>query len=190
MNAVCLQCGIPARASGGSFCRRCGLVYGERPRAYMEPTCPVCYQLAGSDGRFEALGTGHERVDLVGHMEEHDRHPVGDDEYLESLRQGDDVCIGRWRAPYDLVRRYLVLGVLEAGRGRRALHNALLTAMGQLARWDAQTTIVGDQPAWAEARAALAEVMERYHARSGSQVRPMMSMAEPGPERGWSGARR
>ncbi len=167
MSAVCLQCGVPASVRGGTFCRRCGLAYGAPPRADMEPTCPVCYEQAGDDGRFESLGAGHGRLDLVAHREEHEQHPVGDDGYLESLRRGDDVHIGRWRAPYDLVRRYLVLGVVDAGRGRRALHDALLMAMGQLARWDAETSIIGDQPAWAEARAALADVMERYHVRTG-----------------------
>ncbi len=176
MSAVCLQCGIAARTSA-SFCRRCGLVYGAPPRAYMEPTCPVCYQLAGSDGRFESLSPGQGRVDLVRHRDEHEQHPVGDDEYLESLRQGDDVCIGRWRAPHDVVRRYLVLGVVDAGRGRSVRHDALLTAMAQLARWDAETSIIGDQQAWAEARAALVRVMERYHVRTAFRPRPIGSAA-------------
>ena len=41
-------------------------------------------------------------------MREHDRHPVGDDEWLETLREGDRLRWGRWSAPFDTVRRYLV----------------------------------------------------------------------------------
>jgi hypothetical protein len=96
-------------------------------------------------------------------MAEHSAAPVGDDEYLESLREGDSVRVGRWMAPFELVRRYLVLGVVDAGRSRRVLHNALVLAMGQVARWGPDATVVGDQPEWAEARQALAHLMERYH---------------------------
>ena len=38
---------------------------------------------------------------------EHDRHPVGDDDWLETLREGDRLRMGRWSAPFDVVRRYL-----------------------------------------------------------------------------------
>jgi hypothetical protein len=96
-------------------------------------------------------------------MAEHTQAPVGDDEYLESLREGESVRVGRWMAPFDLVRRYLVLGVVDAGRSRRLLHNALVLAMGQVARWGPDAAVVGDQPEWAEARQALAYLMERYH---------------------------
>ena len=164
---VCLQCGVPAVSSGGSFCRRCGLPYGAPPRRFMAPTCPICYRDAGDDGRFESIWPGRGRVDLVRHMAEHADAPVGDDEYLESLREGEHVRVERWRAPYELVRRYLVLGVVDAGHSRRLLHNALLVAMGQTARWGTAAVIVGDQPEWAAAREALARLMERYH-----RVRP------------------
>ena len=46
---------------------------------------------------------------------EHDRHPVGDDEWLETLREGDRLRWGRWTAPFDVVRRYLVTGQVDAG---------------------------------------------------------------------------
>ncbi|MGO9207071.1 MAG: hypothetical protein ACLQBX_12995 [Candidatus Limnocylindrales bacterium] len=160
---VCLQCGVAATSAGGTFCRRCGLPYGAPPRAYMAPTCPICYRDAAADGRFESVVSGQGRVDLVRHMAEHTQAPVGDDEYLESLREGESVRVGRWMAPFELVRRYLVLGVFDAGRSRRVLHNALVLAMGQVARWGPDAVVVGDQPEWAEARQALAHLMERYH---------------------------
>ena len=160
---VCLQCGMATASAGGTFCRRCGLAYGAPPRAYMAPTCPICYRDAADDGRFESVVPGQGRVDLVRHMEEHSGAPVGDDDYLESLREGESVRVGRWSAPFELVRRYLVLGVIDAGRSRRILHNALLLAMGQMVRFGPDATVVGDQPELAEARQALANVMERYH---------------------------
>ncbi|MGC8635215.1 MAG: hypothetical protein ACP5VP_11285 [Candidatus Limnocylindrales bacterium] len=158
---VCLQCGMAAASPGGTFRRRCGLPYGAPPRAYMAPTCPICYRDAAEDGRFESVVPGHGRVDLVRHMAEHTAAPVGDDEYLETLREGEQVRVGRWSAPFDLVRRYLVLGVVDAGRSRRVLHNALLLAMSQMARWGPDGSVVGDQPEWAEARQALSRLMER-----------------------------
>ncbi len=161
---VCLQCGVQATIAGATFCRRCGLPYGAAPRPYMAPTCPVCYRDAGADGRFDSLVNPRlGRVDLVRHMAEHAQVPVGDDEYLESLREGDTVRVERWTAPFDLVRRYLVLGVVDGGHSRRVLHNALLMAMGQVARWGPDAVLVGDQAEWAEARAALVRLMDRYH---------------------------
>jgi hypothetical protein len=129
----------------------------------MAPICPICYRDAAADGRFVSVVPGQGRVDLVRHMAEHSAAPVGDDEYLESLREGESVRVGRWMAPFELVRRYLVLGVVDAGRSRRVLHNALVLAMGQVARWGPDATVMGDQPEWAEARQALAHLMERYH---------------------------
>ncbi len=137
----------------------------------MAPTCPICYRDAGSDGRFDSLVGGRARVDLVCHQEEHALVPVGDDEYLESLREGDVVRIGRWRVPFDLLRRYLVIGVVDAQRSRQALHDALLVAMSQVARWGEAAVMPDDRPEWAEARAALAAVMERYHGVP-SRLRP------------------
>jgi hypothetical protein len=101
---------------------------------------------------------------MVAHVAEHERFPVGDDEWLESLRRGDRIRIGRWDAPYDVVRRYLVTGVVDAGRQRTMRHDTVVTAMAQLARWGPTSVpAVGDQPDWREARAAVAAAMERYH---------------------------
>ena len=161
----CLQCGVLAPRSGQTFCRRCGLPYGDPPRAAADlPTCPICYRAMDDDGRVPARG-GHSRVDLVGHMAEHERYPVGDDDFLESLREGDRIRIGRHYAPFDLVRRYLVTGVLEGGRRRAMEHTAIVTAMKQVARWGTGGHVIGDQTEWVEARAAVSALMERYHAR-------------------------
>jgi hypothetical protein len=100
------------------------------------------------------------------HVAEHERFPVGDDEWLESLRQGDRVRVGRWFAPFDAVRRYLVTGVVDGGRLRAERHDAVVTAMTQIARWGVSGEILGDQPEWREARAAVAALMERYHRRT------------------------
>ena len=79
------------------------------------PTCPVCYRSSDDDGRFSSQLHPTERIDLPRHVAEHDRVPVGDDEYLESLREGARIRIGRWMAPFDLVRRYLVTGAVDGG---------------------------------------------------------------------------
>lgn len=163
---VCLQCGVPGSGRPGAFCRRCGLPYGEPPRQYHAPVCPICYQTADDDGRFAGLG-GHGRLDLHAHMSDHDQHPVGDDDMLERLREGDLVRVGRWKVPFDLLRQYLVLGTIDGGRARRQRHDAVLTAMGQLAKWGRDCVVLGDQADWAEARAALVDLMERYHRRAG-----------------------
>jgi hypothetical protein len=163
---VCLQCGTPAVRADVTFCRRCGLPYGAAPRADAElPVCPVCYVTVDEDGRLPSLALPGLRVDLVHHRAEHDRHPVGDDEWLETLREGDRLRWGRWTAPFDVVRRYLVTGQIEAGRQRQIAHDAIVTAMTQLRRWGADGEIFGDQPEWAAARAAVSELMERYAVR-------------------------
>ncbi len=125
----------------------------------------MCYRVADPDGLIASPLQPARRVPLVTHLHEHDRAPVGDDDWLETLREGDRIRIGRWRAPYDLVRRYLVTGVVDAGRTRAARHDAIVTAMTQVARWGPDAAIFGDQPEWAEARAAVAELLERYHRR-------------------------
>lgn len=159
----CLQCGVVAPRPEITFCRRCGLPFGAPPRADAAlPSCPVCYRTMDTDGRTRAR-SGPGRLDLVAHIAEHDRFPVGDDEYLESLREGDRIRIGRHYAPFDLVRRYLVTGAVEGGRRRSFEHSAIVTAMKQLARWGSATTILGDQADWVEARAAVGRLMERYH---------------------------
>jgi hypothetical protein len=161
---ACLQCGTPATSS--RFCRRCGLPVGAAPRPDVElPSCHVCYRTVEEDGRLASLTLPGRRVDLVEHLAEHDRHPVGDDDYLESLRSGDRIRIGRWSASFDVVRRYLVTGNVNGGRRREFEHNAIVNAMTQLRRWgpDAGAKILGDQPEWQAARAAVSELMEQYH---------------------------
>ena len=161
---VCLQCGTAAANPSITFCRRCGLPFGAPPRADATlPICPICYAETGDDGRLPSYQRSRGRVDLVAHMEEHDQFPVGDDDYLESLRVGDAIRVGRWQAPFDLVRRYLVTGAFDGGRQRAYQHSAIVNAMAQLKRWGPGTDIFGDQPEWRDARAAVSELMERYH---------------------------
>ena len=166
IETACLQCGTPAGNSFASFCRRCGLPYGERPRAEVTlPSCPICYRTVDDDGRLVSLQGYGSRVDLVRHQAEHELHPVGDDDWLESLREGDRVRIGQWSAPFEVVRRYLVTGQVEAGRGRALAHDAIVNAMTQISRWGPDGVIFGDQPELAAARAAVTQLMERYAAR-------------------------
>jgi Zn-finger nucleic acid-binding protein len=164
---VCLQCGMMAASADIAFCRRCGLSIGAAPRANAElPTCPICYATVGDDGRLPSLQSAGRRLDLVAHMSEHDRYPVGDDDYLESLRFGDMIRIDRWQAPFELVRRYLVTGAIDGGRRRSYQHSAIVTAMSQIRRWGHEAEIFGDQEEWREARDAVSALMERYQ-RSG-----------------------
>jgi hypothetical protein len=157
---------MPAMSGRGTFCRRCGLPFGRPPRADAElPTCPVCYRTVDDDGRLASLDRPGTRVDLVRHQAEHDRHPVGDDDWLETLREGDRIRVGRWSAPFETVRRYLVSGQIEAGRNRALAHDLIVTAMTQLRRWGPDGLILGDQPEWAEARVAVSRLMERYARR-------------------------
>jgi hypothetical protein len=168
---ACLQCGTPAASERATFCRRCGLPYGAPPRRDAPlPACPICYREVGDDGRLPSTSHHGRRLDLQAHIAEHDRHPVGDDELLESLREGDRIRIGRWTAPFDVVRRYLVTGSLDGGRRRTFEHNTIVSAMTQLRRWgaDAGAHILGDQPEWEAARAAVSELMEHYHRRRAS----------------------
>jgi hypothetical protein len=163
---VCLQCGTASTRPGAQMCRRCGLRFGDAPPSDARLVeCPVCYRTSDDDGRFASQLRPGTRLDVHGHVAEHDRDPVGDDAWLETLREHDRIRIGRWTAPFDLVRRYLVTGAVDAGRNRLAQHNAIVTAMTQIQRWGPDPAIHGDQPAWRAARDAVAEVMERYHAR-------------------------
>ncbi|MBI2762261.1 MAG: hypothetical protein HYX54_00665 [Chloroflexi bacterium] len=160
---ACLSCGTPARSGGSTFCARCGLRFGAAPPSHLElPVCPICYRSADDDGRFPSAAGPGLRLDIPRHVEEHDRHPVGDDDYLESLREGSRIRIGRWTAPFDLVRRYLVTGALDGGRRRQFEHDLIVTAMTQLARFGPDATILGDQPEWRAARDAVSEVLERF----------------------------
>jgi len=166
IGTVCLQCGTPSEQGRGAFCRRCGLPYGQAPRPDVElPSCPICYATVADDGRLPSLDRSGVRVDLVHHQTEHDRHPVGDDDWLETLREGDRITIGHWTAPFETVRRYLVTGQIHAGRNRALAHDAIVTAMTQIKRWGPDGDIFGDLPQWAEARMAVTRLMERYARR-------------------------
>lgn len=160
---ACLSCGTPARSAASTFCGRCGRPFGEAPPANVElPVCPVCYRAADDDGRFASAALPGMRLDLPRHVAEHDQYPVGDDEYLESLREGTRIRIGRWMAPFDLVRRYLVTGSIEGGRRRQLEHDLIVTAMTQITRFGRNAVILGDQPEWRAARDAVSDLMERY----------------------------
>ncbi len=161
---VCRRCGTPAMRADVTICRRCGLRYGEEPPADAElPSCPVCYREVDRDGLLESRADPTRRLDLPAHMAEHEWFPVGDDDYLETLRRGDRIRIGRWEAPFDVVRRYLVTGLVDGGRRRTMEHDAIVTAMAQLSRWGGDVPMIGDQQEWAEARSAVSALMERYH---------------------------
>jgi hypothetical protein len=161
---VCLQCGAAARSTTATFCGRCGLPYGSAPRADAElPICHICYRTVGDDGLLPSQDRPGSRINLQAHLTEHDRHPVGDDDFLESLREGDQIRIGRWKAPFDVVRRYLVTGAVEAGRRRTFEHNTIVTAMTQIRKWGTDAEIFGDQAEWKASREAVADLMERYH---------------------------
>jgi hypothetical protein len=164
---VCLQCGTVSPGPDITFCRRCGLPFGAQPRSDATlPSCPTCYQTVGDDGRLPSHRSNLGRVDLVSHMEEHDQFPVGDDDMLESMRVGDRIKIGRWEAPFDLVRRYLVTGALDGGRRRSFQHTAIVTAMAQLGRFGPDAEIFGDQQEWREARQVVSDLMDRYQRRT------------------------
>jgi hypothetical protein len=167
---VCLQCGMVA-GEGVTFCRRCGVPIGAQPRAdAILPTCPICYVTVDDDGRIASLRGRGGRDDLVTHMSDHDAYPVGDDDYLESLRAGDLIRIDRWNAPFDLVRRYLVTGMIDGGWKRSYQHSAVVTAMSQIKRWGPDAEIFGDQEDWRAARAAVTTLLERYHRSSAVRV--------------------
>jgi hypothetical protein len=176
----CQRCGTQAKAIGTSFCRRCGLPYNVPPVEIDEDLglaeCPICYDRADRNGTFRgAMG----RTTYEQHAFAHDAKPVGDDDYLESLREGDQIRIGRWTAPFDIVRRYLVTGAWEAGRNRAYAHNAVVMAMVGMAR---NPAAFGPEPVVAprkrflrkpldalpnpdavmEARRQVADLMERY----------------------------
>ncbi len=165
---VCLQCGTVASRAGAQMCRRCGLRFGDAPPAHARlATCPVCYRDSDTDGRFPSQARPGTRLDVNAHIDEHERFPVGDDAWLETLRDHERIRIGRWSAPYELVRRYLVTGVVDAGRNRLAQHNAIVMAMTQIQRWGREPDIFGDQAEWRAARDAVAQVMDRYHRPGG-----------------------
>jgi len=161
---VCLQCGAVAGRPGAVVCRRCGIRFGEAPPEFARlASCPVCYRTTDDDGRLPSLAIPARRLDINAHVDEHDRYPVGDDAWLETMRDQDLIRVGRWSASFDLVRRYLVTGVVDAGRYRLAQHNTIVTAMTQVRRWGPDAEIFGDQEEWRLAREAVAALMDRYH---------------------------
>jgi hypothetical protein len=165
---VCLQCGAVASRAGAQMCRRCGLRFGDAPPTHARrATCPVCYVASDDDGRFASRVRPGARLDINAHVDEHERFPVGDDAWLETLREHDRIRIGRWTAPFELVRRYLVTGIVDAGHSRLAQHNAIVTAMTQIQRWGRDPDILGDQATWKAARDAVEDLMDRYHAARG-----------------------
>jgi len=169
---VCLQCGTVATRSVARICRRCGLPFGESPPEFARlAECPVCYHTTDADGRLPSAAHPGLRLDIHRHIDEHDRFPVGDDAWLETLRINDRIRIGRWTAPFELVRRYLVTGVVDAGRNRLAQHNAIVTAMTQVQRWGRGAQVMGDQAEWRAAREAIEALMDRYHAPLGWTAR-------------------
>ena len=132
----CRQCGRRPNRPDATVCARCGIPFGTAPRLDVAlPTCPICYATVADDGLLPSLAAAGRHVPIAEHIAEHDRYPVGDDEWLETLRAGDRIRIDRWEAPFDVVRRYLVTGVVDAGRRRAMLHDAIVSAMGQIARW-------------------------------------------------------
>ena len=96
MLRTCLQCGATSTRPDAVMCRRCGVRFGEPPTARRSlPKCTICYREADADGRFPSQARAGFRLDVNAHVDEHDRYPVGDDDWLETLRTGDRVRIGR-----------------------------------------------------------------------------------------------
>jgi hypothetical protein len=63
-----------------------------------------------------------------------------------------------------------VTGMIDGGWKRSYQHSAVVTAMSQLKRWGPDADIFGDQEEWRAARAAVTELLERYHRRSAARV--------------------
>ena len=161
----CRQCGAQRPGPSVTFCRRCGIPYGSAPSAQAQlPSCPVCYVTVDDAGLLASLTGSGRRLPIADHVAEHDRYPVGDDDWLETLRVGDRIRVGSGYAPFDLVRRYLVTGVVDGGRGRQYQHDAIVTAISQIARWGTgEIDVFADQDDWRAARLAVTRLMERYH---------------------------
>jgi hypothetical protein len=170
VDRVCLRCGF---ASSGSapFCRRCGLPFGVAPvvaEGDWPAECPVCYAAIDRHDLFPDGRGG--RTTYERHAYDHELRPVGDDAWLETLRDGDEIQIGAWRAPYDLTRRYLVTGQWEGGRAREYAHNAVVLAMVGASRAAAAeaagSTTAPPSGDLAAARRAVDDLRERYAAGS------------------------
>jgi hypothetical protein len=161
----CRQCGALRPSGSVTFCRRCGIPFGSAPSAQAQlPSCPVCYLTVDDDGLLASLAGSSRPLPIAEHLVEHERYPVGDDDWLETLRVGDRIRVGGGWAPFDLVRRYLVTGVVDGGRGRTFQHDAVVTAISQIARWGTgEIEVFADQDDWRTARLAVTRLMERYH---------------------------
>jgi len=161
----CRQCGALQPNGAVTFCRRCGIPYGSAPSVEAHlPSCPICYVTVDDAGLLASLAGSSRRLPIADHLVEHERHPVGDDEWLDTLRVGDRIRVGDGWAPFDLVRRYLVTGLVDAGRGRRVQHDAIVMAMSPVARWGpGDIDVFADQDDWRAARLAVTRLMERYH---------------------------
>ena len=59
------------------------------------------------------------------------------------------LAVGRWLAPFDLTRRYMVTGQWDGGAGRTYVHNAVITAMVSATRdrADPGASTAADRPA-------------------------------------------
>jgi len=161
----CRQCGAQRPGSSVTFCRRCGIPYGSAPSTQAQlPSCPICYLTVDDAGLLASLSGSGRRLAIAEHVVEHERYPVGDDDWLETLRVGDRIRVGAGYAPFDLVRRYLVTGVMDGGRGRQYQHDAIVTAISQIARWGTgEIDVFADQDDWRAARQAVTQLMARYH---------------------------
>src|SRR3989304_5410998 len=86
----------PAPRPEPPCCRRCGLPLGAEPAPLAAlPACPVCYGEPGPDGRHPSAADRIRRLAPADHRREHERHPVGDDEWLGARGGGDRIRIGR-----------------------------------------------------------------------------------------------
>ena len=88
--------GRPPLRADATFCRRCGLPYGAPPRADAElPVCPVCYVTVDDDGRLPEPRPSRACASTSSATStEHDRHPVGDDDWLEIAPRGRPIRMG------------------------------------------------------------------------------------------------
>ncbi len=167
---TCLRCGFTS-SGAAPFCRRCGLPFGAAPvvaEGEWPAECPVCYAAIDRHDLFPDGRGG--RTTYERHAYDHELRPVGDDLWLETLRDGDEIRIGAWRAPYDLTRRYLVTGQWEGGRAREYAHNAVVLAMVAASRAanaeDAGSTADLSSGDLAVARRAVEDLRERFAAGS------------------------
>jgi hypothetical protein len=188
---TCLRCGY-ASTTSGAFCRRCGLPYGAAPAVAADDTpaeCPVCYARADRSGTYPAPGGG--RTTYERHAYDHEIRPVGDDDWLETLRDGDEIVIGHWRAPFALTRRYLVTGQWDGGRDRTYVHNAVILAMVGASR-EAGTGAATTTPSAGGASTSRFGFLRRPSARPGSSADSGAAPADSGaaPADGVAEARR